>query len=157
MVSNNIRHILCAVLGKPTSRTTVTQAIDLALEYNARLTFAHVIDAEFLASATPAMTPLRSIYNQLRELGEFSMLILCDRAQRRGVESVDYIIREGQVLPQLRLAISEMQPEMFVVGKPFGQNAVTPSISIEAIEEFIADVEENLKVQVIPVDIKLES
>jgi len=155
MISTKIRHILCAVLGKPTSRTTVTKAIDLALEHNARLTFTHVVDAEFLASATPTMTPLRAIYNQLRELGEFSMLILCDRAQRRGVENVDYIIREGQILSQLRMAISEMQPDMFVVGKPLGKSPTTPSITIEEIEEFITDIEENFSIQVVPVEIKL--
>ena len=157
MISHEIRHILCAVLGKPTSRTTVTKAIDLALEHNSRLTFAHVMNAEFLASATPAMTPLRAVYNQLRELGEFSMLILCDRAQRRGVENVDYIIREGQVLPQLRLVISEMQPDLFVLGKPLGQDTVTPSLTVDEIEGFVADIKANLDVQVVTVAIKLGS
>ena len=42
------KHIICAVRGGPESRETVTQAINLALEYEARLTFLHVLDAEFL-------------------------------------------------------------------------------------------------------------
>jgi len=153
MVPKKIRHILCAVLGKPTSRRTVTRAIDLALKHNARLTFFHVINAEFLAAATPAMAPLRTFYNQLREMGEFSMLILCDRAQRRGVENVDYIIREGQVLPQIHLAIREMQPDILVVGKPTEPLPQKPALSIQEIDDFIKTVKEELNIQVIPVEI----
>jgi len=153
MVSKKIRHILCAVLGKPTSRRTVTRAIELALEHNARLTFFHVINAEFLAAATPAMAPLRTFYNQLREMGEFSMLILCDRAQRRGVENVDYIIREGQVFPQIHLAIREMQPDILVVGKPLEPLPQKPAISIREIDDFIKKVKEEFNIQVIPVEI----
>ena len=156
-MTNEIRHILCAVLGKPTSRTTVTKAIDLASENNARLTFIHVIDAEFLASATPVMTSLSTVYNQLRELGEFSMLILCDRANRRCVENVDYIIREGQILPQLRRAISELQPDIFVMGRPFGGGSAPKSIPPEEIENFIKDVEKNLGITVVSVEIQLDS
>ena len=154
MVPNpKIRHILCAVLGKPTSRRTVTQAIDLALEHNARLTFFHVINAEFLAAATPVMTPLRSVFNQLREMGEFSMLILCDRAQRRGVENVDYIIREGQVLPQIELAVREIQPDILVFGKLTQSEFQKPTIPTEEIENFINTLEENPDLQVVLVDL----
>jgi nucleotide-binding universal stress UspA family protein len=148
-----IQHIFCAVLGKPTSRKTVTKAIDLALEHNARLTFFHVINAEFLAAATPTMTPLRSIYNQLREMGEFSMLILCDRAQRRGVENVDYIIREGQILPQIQLAIRELQPDILVVGNPTQPESQKPAITVQEIEDFFSTLEEDSNIQVIPVEI----
>jgi nucleotide-binding universal stress UspA family protein len=157
MIANKIRHILCAVLGTPASRTTVTQAIDLASEHNARLTFVHVINAEFLASAAPTMTSLRTVYNQLRELGEFSMLILCDRANRRGVENADYILREGQILPQLRVAISEIQPDIFIIGKPLEAELATHSIPPEDIESFIDDIEKNLGVTVLPVEIQPES
>jgi nucleotide-binding universal stress UspA family protein len=157
MTDKEIHHIICAVVGKPTSRTTVTKAINLALEHDARLTFAHVINAEFMAQATPTMTSLRTIYNQLRELGEFSMLILCDRAQRRGVKNADYIIREGEILNQLRLVINEMQPDMFVIGKPLVQNSVVPAIPAQEIADFIADLEERLNIQIVPVEISLDS
>lgn len=155
MIANKIRHILCAVLGKPASRTTVTKAIDLALEHNARLTFAHIINAEFLVSVTPLMTSMSTVYRQLYELGEFSMLLLCDRANRRGVENADYIIRKGQILPQLRLAISELQPDIFVVGKPIDTSSHPPtSILLEDIDAFISDVEQNLGVEVHPVELQ---
>jgi hypothetical protein len=31
------------------------------------------------------MTPVRTIYEQMHEMGEITMLILCDRVVRRGV------------------------------------------------------------------------
>ncbi|MFN2188571.1 MAG: universal stress protein, partial [Candidatus Promineifilaceae bacterium] len=82
MTRGNPQHIICAVRGGPESRETVTQAINLALQYGARLTFLHVLDAQFLEYAT--IGPLSVVYNELLEMGKFSMLIISDRAQRRG-------------------------------------------------------------------------
>jgi hypothetical protein len=48
MSPDTVKHIVCAVRGRPESRTTVTRAVDLALEHQAHLTFLHMIDAEFL-------------------------------------------------------------------------------------------------------------
>ena len=53
-MSERVEHIVCAVRGSPQSRATVTHAIDLALETNARLTFFYAVDAEFLAQAPSA-------------------------------------------------------------------------------------------------------
>ncbi len=64
-------HIICAVRGGAESRDTVSRAINLALEGNTRLTFLHVMDAEFLQYAT--IGPLSVVYNELVEMGE-----LCD-------------------------------------------------------------------------------
>ncbi|MFQ5421914.1 MAG: universal stress protein, partial [Anaerolineae bacterium] len=83
MTEQTTRQILCAVRGGPESRATVSKAIALALTHQARLTFFHVLDAEFLNYAT--IGPLSVIYQELAEMGKFAMLILCDRAKRRGV------------------------------------------------------------------------
>ncbi|HSR31302.1 MAG TPA: universal stress protein, partial [Anaerolineae bacterium] len=99
-MSEKVQHIVCAVRGSPQSRATVTHAIDLALEYGARLTFFYVVDVEFQAQAAIG-SPLSVIYQELTQMAKFSMLILCDRAQRRGVQRVDYLIREGNVRKQL--------------------------------------------------------
>lgn len=110
------RQILCAVRGGPESRETVTQAIDMALETGAKLTFFHVMDAEFLEHAT--VGPLSVVYNELTEMGRFVMLILCDRAQRRGVTKVDYILREGNIRKQLLEIAIETKAEIMVIGRP---------------------------------------
>jgi nucleotide-binding universal stress UspA family protein len=111
-------HVLCAVRGRPESRETVSRAIDLALEHKARLTFVHVMNAEFLGPATPTMSPLKMVYQQLRNMGEFAMLILVDRANRRGVEKVNYILRTGDISKQLIQAVGEIHPDALVIGRP---------------------------------------
>jgi len=51
-MSDRVEHIVCAVRGSPQSRATVTRAIDLAREHDARLTFFYAVDVEFLARTT---------------------------------------------------------------------------------------------------------
>lgn len=116
MTTKEITQILCAVRGGPESRETVTYAIDLALESGARLTFFHAMDAEFLNHAT--IGPLSVVYQELVEMGKFTMLILTDRAQRRGVQDVNYVVREGNVRKQLQQAAVETKAEIMVMGRP---------------------------------------
>ncbi|MBU0512546.1 MAG: universal stress protein [Chloroflexi bacterium] len=153
MTSKKIRHIICAVRGVPKSRDTVTKAIDLALEHNARLTFAHVSDAEFLSTTRPSMISLRSVYKQLHDLGEFTMSILKDRAERSGVSQADYIVREGKLLKQLRLILAETCPDVLVIGKPVTKGPVRPSVKTTEFEQFVTDVETQLNIQVVIVEI----
>jgi len=132
------RHIICAVRGGPESRETVTCAIDLALEAGARLTFFHVLDAEFVEYAT--VGPLSVVYHELVEMGTFTMLILCDRAQRRGVAEVDYVVREGNIRKQLRQFAIETRSEVMVMGRPTrspGRNVFGP----DDFAAFVAELE----------------
>ncbi len=143
------RHIVCAVRGGPESRDTVTRAVDLALDSGARLTFYRVMDAEFLEHAT--IGPLSVVYNELAEMGTFAMLILCDRAQRRGVAQVDYIVQEGNILRQLRQFALETQADLLVMGRPTrspGRNVFKPA----EFEAFVAELEQeaDLRVVVVP-------
>lgn len=116
MTISQPRHIVCAVRGGIESRDTVTRAIDLALETGVGLTFFHVLDAEFLEYAT--IGPLSVVYQELTEMGKFAMMILRDRAQRRGVERVDYVVREGNIPKQLRLFAIETHADVMVMGRP---------------------------------------
>jgi nucleotide-binding universal stress UspA family protein len=134
MTSPTPRHIICAVRGGPESRETVTRAIDLALETGSRLTFFHVMDVEFLEYATVA--PLSVVYHELVEMGTFTMLILCDRAQRRGVAEVDYVVREGNIRKQLRQFAIETRAEVMVMGRP----TRSPGRNVFGPDEFAAFV-----------------
>ena len=129
-------HIICAVRGGPESRETVTQAITMALESGARLTFFRVLDAEFLNHAT--IGPLSVVYRELVEMGQFAMLILCDRAQRRGVEHVDCTVREGNVRKQLREYALETHADLLVMGRPVR----SPGSNTFKVAEFDAWVRE---------------
>jgi len=144
------KHIICAVRGQPYSRQTATRAISLALEHEARLTFFLVIDAEFLGASAPTMTPLRAVYRQLEEMGEFALLILCDRAERRGVAQVDYLIRRGNVPQQLHQLAIETNAEMMVIGRPMpkqGKSIFLP----EQFDAFVSELEKDGDLRVIQV------
>jgi nucleotide-binding universal stress UspA family protein len=150
MIDGSTRHIICAVRGQPESRATVTRAIDLALENEARLTFCLVIGAEFLAKSAPTLTPLRAAYQQLEDMGEFSMLILCDRAQRRGVEQVDYLIRKGNIPEQLHLLACETGADVMVLGRPvrgIGRSVFTPA----EFDSFVESLEQDIGIQIVQV------
>ena len=143
------RHIICAVRGRPTSRATVTYAIDHALESGARLTFFHVITAEFVAHAT--IGPLSVVYRELRDMSEFMMLLLCDRARRRGVQQVDYALREGNIRKQLRQFILEAGADVLVMGKP--SPAARPNIfSARDLQAFVDELETSAGVRVVLVE-----
>ncbi len=150
MTEKKPRHIICAVRGGRESRDTVTHAIDLALEYDARLTFFHVMDAEFLGYSLPTMVTLKGVYKQLNEMGEFAMLILCDRATRRGVSRVDYRVREGNVRDNLRQLANETRAEILVMGCPVrspGSNVFKPA----EFDQFVADIERDVDLRVVKV------
>jgi nucleotide-binding universal stress UspA family protein len=149
MTITNPRHIICAVRGGPESRETVTRAIDLSLEHDARLTFLHVLDAEFLEYAT--IGPLSVVYRELNEMGTFTMLILADRAQRRGVEQVDYALPEGNIRAELIRYVNETMAEMMVMGRPTrspGRNV----FKIAEFDDFVAELERegNLSIVKVP-------
>ncbi len=156
MTKKEIRHIICAVRGVPKSRDTVTKAIDLALEHQARLTFVHVTNLDFLGPATPAMTPISAVEKQIKELSEFTMVVLCDRAQRRGVQDVDFIVRQrGEIFQQLSQILSETRPDLLVIGKPIRKSTDPTSLEPDELSIFIQEVEQDLFIPVISVEIEI--
>lgn len=135
--------VLCAVRGGPESRNTVVRAIDLALEHNAHLTFLHILDAEFLGGVSLTMAPVRSIYQQLQEMGNFTMSVLCDRATLRGVAHVDYQVKSGNIKQLLHQAAVETHADIIVIGKPVrspGSNVFTPQDFKTFIETLNAEI-----------------
>lgn len=143
------KRIVCAVRGGPESRATISRAIDLAVEYNAKLTFFHVVDAEFLGHA-PIRGTLSVIYNELHEMGVFAMLILVDRAERRGVSHVDYLVREGNIRKHLHQFALETNAEIMVLGKPTrspGSNVFKPA----NFEEFVAQLKADGQLEIVTV------
>jgi nucleotide-binding universal stress UspA family protein len=148
LAASPVEHIICAVRGGPESRETVTRAIDLAQETGARLTFFHVMDAEFLEHAT--IGPLSVVYSELVEMGAFAMLILRDRAQRRGVSQVDYVVRAGNIRRQLRAFATETRAQVLVMGRPTrspGRNV----FKAEDFDLFTAEIEQESHLTIIQV------
>ena len=146
-----IEYIICAVRGRPQSRDTATQAIDMALKHNARLTFVLIIDAEFLAMATPAMTRLRTVLNQLEEMSEFALLILTDRAHRRGVQEVDSFVLKGAVREELRKLAASTEAQVMIIGRP-DPNVRSSVFQPDEFETFITELNAHTGLEIIPVD-----
>ena len=131
--------IVCAVRGSRESRATVTRAIDLALESKGRLTFFYVVDAEFQAQAAIG-SPLSVVYQELISMSEFTLLILKDRAERRGVTEVELLIREGDVRTQLLDLVREKLPDVLVLGWPV-RGAGRPRFKPAEFAAFVAELE----------------
>jgi len=148
MTNTKPEHLICAVRGGAESRDTVTRAINLALEAKSRLTFLHILDAEFLQYAT--VGPLSVIYKELVEMGNFAMMIVRDRAQRRGVQNVDYVVLEGKIQRQLLQFIIDTHAEILVMGHPVrssGQNYFEE----KELNAFIKELEQQGNIRVIQV------
>ncbi len=113
----NIQHIVCAVRGLPESYKTVSAAITLAKEQAARLTFLLILDAEFLGTSAPVIGSLATVRRQLTQLGEFTLLSLCDEAERRGVPRVSGVVRLGDFASELRTYLGESHADVLVMSR----------------------------------------
>ena len=148
-MSERFRHIICAVRGSPQSRATITHAINLALENDARLTFFYVVDIEFQAQAAIG-SPKSVIYRELVQMAEFAMLILVDRAQRRGVKEVDFRIREGNVRKQLLQLAGETRADALVMGWP-QRGPGRPTFRPQDFDAFVAELQHVANSQLVTV------
>ena len=76
------------------------------------------------------------------------MLILCDRAQRRGVDQVDSSSARGMSASNCSSLIRETQPDVLVMGWPL-RGAGRPSFKPDEFEAFVAELERegNLRVR----------
>ena len=135
--------------GGPESRETAQRAIALALESGAKLTFFHVMDAEFLGYATHGT--LRVVYRELIEMGKFVMLILCDRARARGIAEVSYLLREGNVRTQMRKLAIETGAEVMVVGRPT-KSSTKNLFKAAEFDAFAAELEKTGGIRIIQVE-----
>jgi nucleotide-binding universal stress UspA family protein len=78
------------------------------------------------------------------------MLILCDRAQRRGVKEVDFIVLEGEVRKQLRQFAIDTQADLMVMGTPTSG----PRKNIfkqEELKQLIREMEERGDIRIIQI------
>ncbi len=146
-MSSARKRIVCAVRGGRECRGTVSHAIGLALEMERPLTFFHVLDVEFLGYAAPA-GPLSIAHRQLGEMAEFAMLILSDRAARRGVEDVNYAIRKGNFREQLRDFLGELPVHTLVLGTPTRSPAAN-RFTLEEIRALMEELESQFQIQVV--------
>ncbi len=112
------------------------------------------MDAEFLGAATPMLSSIRTVYQQLHEMGEFALLILCDRAERRGVSDVNCEVREGNIRKQLQQFAFETHAKTMVMGRPVrspGSNVFTR----DEFDDYVAELEAETGLKIITVQPKV--
>ncbi len=82
-------------------------------------------------------------------MARFAMLILCDRAQRRGVRNVDYIVMEGNIRKQLRQFAIDTHADLMIMGAPTpgpGKNMFKQ----EELKQFIHEMEQEGNLRIMP-------
>lgn len=154
MTSHNarqIRHVACAVRGRLANRNAVEHAIELAKQNDARLTFFLVISGDFLASASPTMSPTRTLYDRLSEIGEYILALLHDQAIEHGVSEVEHEVRIGDVRSNLKEFAERTSAQVLVMGRPSGsepRSIFTP----QEFSEFVRELEQRGDLSVVVIE-----
>ena len=84
---------------------------------------------------------------ELIEMSKFAMMILCDRAQRRGVTKVDYKVIEGSIRTQLLQFSIDTHAELIIMGRPIrspGSNVFTR----DDFDSFAASLAEEANIEI---------
>jgi hypothetical protein len=151
MSTDRIKQVVCAIRGRPANLDAISAAIDLCLEHEASLTFLMLLEAEFISQVTPTMSSLRTLYQQMKEMSEFSLLILCEEAKQLGVTQVDYTIRTGNLRKQLREFATQTSADVLVIVRPTSGPGWTALTNKEFVD-FIRELEEIGNLRVISIE-----
>lgn len=137
--------IVCAIRGGPDSQPTMDRAIDLAGETGLPLYFLYVVNLDFMSHSSSSR--VHTISEQMRQMGEFILLVAQDRAAKQGVEA-EGIVRHGNVGDELIALCHELDADYLVVGRPkMGQEDSV--FSHELLREFVQRTEEQTGAQVV--------
>ncbi len=141
-------HIVCAARGGRRIQPSVNRAIELACNYDARLTFLYVLDVEFLKFTTVGHTEM--VFDELDKMGEFMMIRLCEYAAQGGCAKADYAIRHGEIRREIMNYLMETQPDILVLGRPrdASEEEAPPAFEDEGILQFAEEIRRRTGVQV---------
>lgn len=134
------KHILCAVRSRPGSEKTVDRAIALALKSGARLTFCQIIDIGFLNRFSSRGSARKTAHEEMSDMAEFALSIICDKAEAQGVDQVDYILRTGGVRQALLDLARETNADLLVLGQPQPMPGRS-TFNDQARDKFVAQLE----------------
>jgi nucleotide-binding universal stress UspA family protein len=134
--------ILCATRGGEASYRTQDAAITLAQERGDELLFLFVVDVEFLRRTSRAVRP-DVVKAEMEKMGEFLLAMAQERAQKQRV-AADYVLRHGDLRPELMAAARELDVALVVLGKPAGKEN---AFALKDLEDFAAEIEAETGVQ----------
>ena len=108
------KNIVCATRGGEASRATEDEAIAIARQSGARLTFLYVVDTSFAVEQATSEVELAAA-TDLHHIGE----LILERAQQRAAATVDAAtaLREGAVSEEIEGYVTEHpEVDLLVVG-----------------------------------------
>jgi nucleotide-binding universal stress UspA family protein len=110
--------IICAIRGGLASRTTINKAVELAGEHNLPLYFLYVLNLDFLAHT--ASSRVRTITDEMYQMGNFILLVAQEKALELGVEA-EGVIRKGNVGEEIIYLCREIRADYVILGQPKGK------------------------------------
>jgi nucleotide-binding universal stress UspA family protein len=96
---------------------TIKQAVEFASKKKLPLFFVYVINLEFLSHT--ASSRVRTITHEMRQMGDFILLIAEERALDSGI-SAQGIVRQGSVTEEIIAMCREVDADYVVLGQPQG-------------------------------------
>lgn len=132
--------ILCPTRGGQGSYRTQDAAIAMAKERGDELVFLYVVDLDFLSKTERAVRP-DVVAEEMKGMGEFLLSMAQERARKQGVEA-DYVLRQGDVRAEVKLAVLEEGATMVVLGQATGDEAecaFAPASLLEFAQEIEAE------------------
>lgn len=140
--------IVCAIRGGPASQHTIDESVTMAVEKHLPLYFLYVVNLDFLTHT--ASSRVKTITEEMNELGDFILLLAKRQAEARGVE-VEGMIRHGKVGEEIIALSQEVDADFVVMGQPKGEKEANV-FTQERINTFREKLEEESGAQVILVE-----
>ena len=129
--------IVCAIRGGPTSQPTIRREITLAREIEQQIHFLYIVNLDFLEHT--ARSRIHTISKDLRQMGEFILLIAQDQAQSQDIVA-NGAIREGNVGEEIIRFCQETQADFVVLGSPKGEHEHN-TFTRERLNQFVLLIE----------------
>jgi nucleotide-binding universal stress UspA family protein len=116
--------------------------IDLALEQGDTIVFLYVVDTQFLGYTARAVRP-DVVAREMEHMGEFLLIMACERASRRGVEA-SFRVKHGSFVEALRETAVEEAVSLVALGRPAGEES---RFHLAGLEKLGAEISEQTGIE----------
>jgi nucleotide-binding universal stress UspA family protein len=137
--------IVCAVRGGPASLITINKVVKFASETAQPLYFVYVINLDFLSHT--ASSRVRTITQEMRQMGDFILVIAQEKALDLGV-AAQGVVRQGAVGEEIIALCREIGADYLFMGQPRGQEG-KDVFTQERMHQFIQMIEAESGAQVV--------
>jgi nucleotide-binding universal stress UspA family protein len=138
--------ILCATRGGEASHRMQDAVIALAQEQDDSIVFLYVLDTDFLGYTERAVRP-DVVAMEMEHMGEFLLVMACERAKKQGVEAT-FCVKRGQLADALKETAVEQDVTLVALGRPAGEESRFQLTSLEKLAAEITE-ETGIKARII--------